>query len=171
MPARRLRTLVPYFAKGIVMRNRFLACVSAMVLVCLAGCSTNRPAATGETAGSGRPTVLLNVTSGPNDPQAVWMALQLARHSLTAGRDVVIFFNVRGAQIPVRTLPPDMEHRDRIRQGLDSLLAEPRVTVLACAQCMQSFAVSPDDLLPGVRIATVENLLVPIDADTVVFSY
>ncbi|MBD3337056.1 MAG: hypothetical protein GF355_16195 [Candidatus Eisenbacteria bacterium] len=51
-------------------------------------------------ASSETPLLLLNITSGAEeDPHTVTMALQLAGHALDDGRDVALFFNVRGARV------------------------------------------------------------------------
>lgn len=115
--------------------------------------------------------LLISVTSGVENPHAVTMALQLAGHGLADGRAVLLFFNVRGAAIPTKTLDATLAHGDRpIRQLLADRLAE-GATVLVCPHCMKAMGVSADDLVAGAQVADAKKLFAGVDDGAAVFTY
>jgi predicted peroxiredoxin len=118
------------------------------------------------------PTTILNITSsGEEDPHAVTMALQLAGHSLDAGRTTVLFFNVRGVTIPTVAFPETLSFGDRPIKELLTSLMERGAEVHVCPHCMAALEVSEADLLPGAQVTNREALFGHMGDHTVVFTY
>jgi sulfur relay (sulfurtransferase) complex TusBCD TusD component (DsrE family) len=99
------------------------------------------------------------------------MALQLAGHSLDAGRTTVLFFNVRGVTTPTSAFPDDLAFGDRPIKELLSSLMERGAEVHVCPHCMAALAVVESDLLPGAQVTDRDALFGHMGSQTVVFSY
>lgn len=143
----------------------------ALLILALIGCTTTVETTDAPETPPPDPVVVMNITSGIADPHPVTMALQLAGHALDDGREVVLFFNVKGVEIPTSSLPEDLAFgADPIRTLLGNLI-ERGVTAIACPHCLQAMGVNEEDLLPGVTVASRETLFGSIHENTVVFTY
>ena len=116
--------------------------------------------------------LVLNITSGPKDPHAVTMALQLAGHALDDERPVVIFLNVRAPVLASKKGPADLAFRDNppIVKMLKDLMGR-GATVLVCPHCMKAMGVTEADLIEGMQVASRETLFAQLGPNSVVFSY
>jgi predicted peroxiredoxin len=146
-------------------------------------CGASRPAAepatqTPTAAGGAamerpaEPTLLLNVTSGTEDPHALRMALDLAGEALRQGRRVVLFFNVHAVPWAAKSGPGNLTFGDGppLQEMLRERIAE-GATVLVCPHCMEVARVTEDELLEGARTATPQTLFASLGPNTTVFSY
>lgn len=150
-------------------------CFLLLVLtVMIATTGVTQPAETAEQAADKNETqiIVFNITSGPmEDTHAVTMALQLAGHALTDGREVVLFFNVRGVRVPNTDLPSDLAFK---AEPISSLLADVMkrgAEVHVCPHCMHALDVKPEELIPDVIVTDREKLFSKIGNNTVVFTY
>jgi predicted peroxiredoxin len=105
------------------------------------------------------------------DPHSTTMAMQLAGHSLDAGREVILFFNVRGVTVPTRDFPDDLAFHDKPIAELLRGLIDRGAEVHVCPHCMKALDVQAGDLIPGARVTDRESLFSKLGADTVVFTY
>lgn len=128
------------------MRHRaFLACAIATLG---AGCSL--PA-----GGAGRPAdgVFVHVTKGPESPHEVLMALSMANLMRESGRDVLVYFDIRGIQI-VLADAPDLAYAHFAPSGAQiQKLVDAGAIVCACPGCLKAAGKTAADLKPGVRVA------------------
>jgi predicted peroxiredoxin len=116
-------------------------------------------------------TILINMTSGVDDPHSVAMGLSLANHALDAGHEVVLFFNVRGASVPTSKLPGDFSFNgDNIGEQLKGLI-EKGADVQVCKMCLGVMGASEGDVMEGASIASADSLFGALDANTAVFTY
>lgn len=154
------------------MNNVSLKALGLVAVVALAVVLT--PALRSATAdqAAAKPSFVLNITSGSEDLHSVTMALQLAGHALDDGRDVSLFFNVRGPELARADLSEKVAFHGNppIRKMIASL-QERGATVIACPHCMEVLGVTADDLLPGARVATRELLFGKLPPGAVVFTY
>lgn len=120
---------------------------------------------------AGSATVVFNITSGPDHPHPVTMALQLAGHALDDDRRVVLFFNVKGVAIPTKQLSPALAYHDKPIKGLLAKLMERGAIVLVCPHCMKAESIAADQLVEGAQVADREKLFGRIGGNTVVFTY
>jgi predicted peroxiredoxin len=99
------------------------------------------------------------------------MALQLAGHGLDSERKVVLFFNVRAADIPTKSFPETIAFKDQPIKKMLADLIERGAEVHVCPHCMQALAVNPDALIAGAQVTDREALFSNITSNTVVFTY
>ena len=153
------------------MRHRVrLALVS---LILMAGCSGSPSSSPTPSSPSTKSTVLFSVTSDANErPQSIDMAMKLAGFSLDEGRQVVMFFNVKGVTIPRNQFPADFAFQDNlpIKTQMTELI-ERGLDVHVCPICMQALDVKESDLIEGAKVTTRTNLFANIGPDTAVFTY
>lgn len=115
--------------------------------------------------------LILNITSsGKADPHAVTMALQLAGHGLKDGRKVVLFFNVKGVDVPTKTFSKKLAFKDKPIKMLLGKLIKDGATVLVCPHCMKAMGLSKKDLVAGAQVANRAKLFGPLD-HSAVFTY
>jgi predicted peroxiredoxin len=155
------------------MKNVLLI-VILVAMVAGGGCTNSNQDQPGSAAGTSSqpPVMFLNITSSAaDDPHAVTMALQLAGHALDDGRDVVLFFNVRGVDVPTIDLPEDIAFGDRpIRELLIELL-DRGAEVQVCPHCMKAMDIEETDLIPGAVVTDRARLFGKLGPNTAVFSY
>lgn len=163
---------------------RIVTALSAVAALCfsltLIGCSgssgdvasdgANRPAAQaarGETYG-----VVLNLTSGKDDPHAVSMGLALAIHSLEHGHETVVFMNVHAPELASKDLGDDVKYADfpPVKEMLATFM-EKGGTLFACEHCTGVCGVKTEDLLDGIVVTKHGKLLAALNGDSLVFSY
>lgn len=119
----------------------------------------------------GPPTVLFNITSGTDDLHAVTMALQLAGHALDDKRQVVLFFNVKGVQIPVKSLDATLAFKDKPIKELLAALIRRGAEVHVCPHCLKALDIAGDQLVEGAVVTDRPGLLAHFRANTLVFTY
>ena len=143
-----------------------------VVLIGFSGCNrtaTPKPAAGGST----KSTVLISVTSdATKDTQAVDMAMKLAGFSLAEGRNVALFFNVKGVTVPTKAFAADLKYKDNdpIKSQLQQVIKD-GAEVHVCPICMKALEVKSEDIMQGAFVTTRAKLFANIGADTAVFTY
>lgn len=153
------------------MRQVLLGSVMAALLG-VVGCSATSHQARPATPAIAPQVVVMNITSSAvDDPHAVTMALQLAGHALDDGRQVVLFFNVRGVTVPTTSLPENLAFHDKpIKQLLSNLLAR-GAEAHVCPHCMKALGLDAADLIPGAFVTNRDRLFSKLGYNTVVFTY
>jgi predicted peroxiredoxin len=154
------------------MRNATTGLAGIVVVAALAFFvgSLQRPALA--TQSGDKPTVLFNITSGKEDLHSVTMALQLAGHALSDGRDVVLFFNVRAPEFARADLPETFAFSDNppIKKMIAELIAR-GAQPLVCPHCAGAMGVKESDFAPGMKLASRESLFGKLGPNAVVFTY
>jgi predicted peroxiredoxin len=134
-----------------------IAAVCGMAVVWGTGCANiecktaapcaRQPAKTG---------VLVHVSSGPDQPHRVLMALKMAE-LMSEDHPVLVYFDVEGVRLVLKDSP------DVTREGfasshaqLEKLTDNLKVELCACPSCLAAAGQGPEDLLPGVELATKE---------------
>lgn len=139
--------------------------VSAFVALAMQGA----PAVAQQPAG--KPRFVLNLTSGLADVHRTTMALELARHALDDGREVLVFLNVKA---------PEIARRDGAKESMPGMasptellrkLIERGAGVHVCPMCMKAMKVEPDALIPGAVVTDREKLFSKLEAGVTVFTY
>lgn len=143
-------------------------------LVIVATCSGCGNSSQG--ASSNDPNVMfLNITiDGSDDPQRLDMALKLAGFALEEKRDVFIFFNVKGVNVPSKAFPADRkfggDKNATLKKQLEKLIADGAV-VHVCPICMEAIGLKKEDLIDGAEVTTKSGLFKKIGGNTAVFTY
>lgn len=164
-----------------VLRFRTAAATALLTTILCAGCETSSTPKSGAAStstqeaisDSGKSIVLLSVTSdAKQSPQAVDMAMKLAGFSLDEGRQVVMFFQVKGVTCPTKSFPDEFafQENDTIKSQLQQLI-ERGVDVHVCPICMKGLGVQAEDLIEGAKVTTRPSLFENIGANTAVFTY
>lgn len=138
----------------------------------MAGAQAAEPTATtGPDGTSEQTTLFLNITSGKSAPHPVVMALTLASEALGQGKQVVVFFNVAGADVPTQSLPPELGIEGiSVKRSIEQLIQRGAM-VLVCGHCMHYLGIDESALMPGVVVADAELLFARIGPSTVALTY
>ena len=110
-------------------------------------------------------TLVVKTTSGTDRPEAANQAFTVAAAAVAAGVPVSLWLTGESAWfgVPGRAAELVLEHAAPLPDLLDAVLAGGSVTV--CTQCAARRGITPDDVLPGVRIAGapvfVEEVMAP----------
>jgi len=97
--------------------------------------------------------LVIKTTSGLDRPEACNQAFTVAATAVAAGADVSLWLTGEAAWfgVPGRAAELELEHAAPLADLLEAVLEGGRVTV--CTQCAARRGITPDDVLPGVRIA------------------
>ncbi|ROS23575.1 DsrE family protein [Cellulomonas sp. PhB150] len=97
--------------------------------------------------------LVIKTTSGLDRPEACNQAFTVAATAVAAGAEVSLWLTGEAAWfgLPGRAAELELEHAAPLADLLDAVLEGGRVTV--CTQCAARRGITPDDVLPGVRIA------------------
>jgi len=151
------------------LKTRYTMAIPLLLCLLVLGAFMARAEGRGESA---KPTLFINLTSGKEDLHAVTMAYQLAGHGLDAGREVVLFFNVRAPELVEFSLSEEFRLRDNLplRDMLANLMKR-GARVMVCPHCMGEMGVLESELVQGAEVAMRETLFAQLGPDAVVFTY
>ncbi len=98
-------------------------------------------------------SLVVKATSGLDRPEAVNQAFTVAAAAVAAGVEVSVWLTGEAAWfgLPGRAAELELEHAAPLPDLLEAILAAGTLTV--CTQCAARRGITPDDVLPGVRIA------------------
>lgn len=99
-----------------------------------------------------RDGVFIHLTKGPEDPHAVAMALKMA-NLMASDRDVLVYCDLKGIRTVLNDTPDIAFTSFEPSRKQISALLEKRVPVYACPGCLKALGKTPQDLMPGVRVA------------------
>lgn len=117
-------------------------------------------------------TLVVKATAGADAPERCAQAFTVAATAVAAGADVSLWLTGESTwfALPGRAAEFALPHSAPLDELLQVILASGRVT--ACTQCAARREITPEDVLPGVRIAGaavfVEESLAP-DAQALVY--
>jgi predicted peroxiredoxin len=160
---------VPAQEVFVVQRSLALSSSLAFALLLSACAAPQRAAA--PALKLGKPTVLLSVISGADKPHNVTMALQLANHALAAKRRVVLFFSVRGVQIPQQGLNETLAFNAKPLKTLLAEVIKNGAEVQVCPHCLKALKVDAKQLVAGAKVTTRELLFSALGPNTQVFTF
>jgi predicted peroxiredoxin len=97
--------------------------------------------------------LVIKTTSGLDRPEACNQAFTVAATAVAAGADVSLWLTGEAAWfgLPGRADELELPHATPLAALLDAVLEGGQVTV--CTQCAARRGITPDDVIPGVRIA------------------
>ncbi|GAA4726867.1 DsrE family protein [Phytohabitans rumicis] len=98
-------------------------------------------------------TLVVKVTAGSDAPERCAQAFTVAATAVAAGAEVSLWLTGESSwfALPGRAAEFSLPHSAPLPDLLDAVLAGGRVTL--CTQCAARREITPDDVLPGVRIA------------------
>ena len=97
--------------------------------------------------------LVVKATAGADAPERCSQAFTVASTAAASGVDVSFWLTGESTwfALPGRAAEFELPHAAPLPDLLDILLANGRVT--ACTQCAARRDITPDDVLPGIRIA------------------
>lgn len=99
--------------------------------------------------------VFLHISHGVDDPHRVLMALNMA-DMMSPDKDVLVYFDIKGIEVVLKDAP-DLTHKHfPSSQTLISNLLQKGITILACPGCLKAADKTPEDLMPGIKVAEKE---------------
>ena len=97
--------------------------------------------------------LVVKATAGADAPERCSQAFTVASTAVASGVEVSFWLTGESTwfALPGRAAEFELPHAAPLPDLIDLLLAEGRVT--ACTQCAARREITPDDVLPGIRIA------------------
>lgn len=110
-------------------------------------------------------TVVVKVTAGSDAPERCSQAFTVAATAVANGASVSLWLTGESAwfAVPGRAAEFDLPHAAPLPELLEAVLTGGSVTL--CTQCAARRDISPDGILPGVRIAGAATFVEEILAD------
>jgi predicted peroxiredoxin len=97
--------------------------------------------------------IFVHISQGPDDPHRVLMGLAMASIMHEAGRDVLVYFDIKGIEVVLKdSADLTYEHFASSRTQIAKLI-DGGATVCACPGCLKAAGKGPEDLMPGVHVA------------------
>ena len=109
--------------------------------------------------------LVLKITAGQDDPERCAQGFTVAATAAASGAQVSLWLTGEAAwfALPGQASTFDLPHAAPLQDLLDAVLATGMVTL--CSQCAQRREITPEQLIPGIRIAGaatfVEEILAP----------
>jgi predicted peroxiredoxin len=109
-----------------------------------------------ETSTTARDGMFIHITTGPEDPHRVLMALHMAR-IMAEDRDVLVYFDIKAVEV-VRKGAENITHPafPSSHEQLSALM-ELGVELQVCPGCLKAAGLTEDDVMEGVAIADKEK--------------
>ena len=122
----------------------------AHLIIGAPGC--HEPTPKMQSAGDVRDGVFIHINHGEDDPHACTMALKMAS-LMSADKDVLVYFDVKGVGVVLKDAK-DLQRApfESSKQQLEALMAK-GVPIYVCPGCLKAANKTPEDLMPGVKIA------------------
>ena len=126
--------------------------LSAAAIVWSTGCQSAGPCSSCQ---SPRDGVFVHISKGEENPHAVLMGLRMAT-LMSADRDVLVYFDLKGAAVVLKD-SPDLTFApfDSSLTQLKGLM-DKNVPIYVCPGCLKAAGKTPEDVMPGVKIAEKE---------------
>jgi len=123
-------------------------------------------------AAAEKSTILINITSGPEDLHKATMALQLGGHAMDDGRDLAVFLNVRSPIFATKDCPDQLSFGKNppVKEMLAALVKR-GAKVHVCPHCMEALGISAGDLIDGAQTTNREKLFGLLGPNTHIFGY
>jgi len=99
------------------------------------------------------PSLVVKVTAGADAPERCSQAFTVAAVAAAAGINVSLWLTGESSwfALPGRAADFQLPHSQPLPELLETVLTAGQVTL--CTQCAARRGLSPDDVIPGVRIA------------------
>ena len=116
---------------------------------------------------------LISITNdAKSHPQSLNMGLTFAKFCLDEGYKVAIFFNVKGVNVPTKSMANDASYgkHDPYKTQIVALAAA-GVEIHVCPVCMGDLDIKKSDLMKDAFVTTKPKLFANLGSDTMVFTY
>jgi predicted peroxiredoxin len=96
--------------------------------------------------------VFLHIKSGPDHPHSVLMGLRMAQMMAT-DKDVLVYFDVDGINAVLQGAPDLKMEPFGSSHAMIHDLIDRKVPVYACPGCLKALGKTPEQLMPGIKVA------------------
>lgn len=136
----------------------FAVCLSMIALpAAMAQEDAASPTSASTVTASATDGAFIHLSSGPENPHRVLMALKMAAVMAEGGKDVLVYCDTKAMELLVKGAP-DLTHNGfESSTAMFAKLAEMNVPVRACPSCLAAAGKTEADLLPGVKLADREE--------------
>jgi predicted peroxiredoxin len=139
--------------------RRFLMTKKITMILALIALSLTLFQGAGEAAGSEasvKDGVFIHISSGPDYPQRVLMALKMAE-IMSADKDVLVYFDIKGVEVVLKesqdiTCTQFPSSKTQLKALIDK-----GVKVEVCPTCLQVAGKQEKDVMEGVKIANKDD--------------
>lgn len=100
--------------------------------------------------------VFIHLSHGPEDPQRVLMALNMAK-MMSDDKDVLLYLDIKGVFVVLKDAPDISFKAFPSSLQLLAELKEKGVEVIVCPGCLKAAEKTPEDVVDWVKIATKER--------------
>lgn len=102
---------------------------------------------------------LLMITHSTDDPDRANSAVALAVSLISDGADIALFFTFHGALLARKGVAETVEGKNFTpMRELFPMILDAKIPLYLCGACAKTFGISPEDLVPGVKIITLPTL-------------
>lgn len=124
----------------------------SIALIAVFGCCDCEEAAPVEPVEPPTDGVFLHISSGPEEPHRVLMALKMAE-LMAADKEVLVYFDIKGIEV-VLADADDIAYTEFLSSKAQlANLMELGVPLYACPGCLKAAGKSPEDLAEGIQVA------------------
>jgi len=134
------------------MRSTLGILVLSLALLALLGCCDCEEAAPVEPVEPPTDGVFLHISSGPEEPHRVLMALKMAE-IMAADKDVLVYFDIKGIEVVLADADDIAFAEFPSSKAQLATLMELGVPLYACPGCLKAAGKTPDDLAGGIQVA------------------
>ena len=161
------------------MKRFALSLVMLIGMSSLFGCiviNTQKESKTGFTtscAGEGEHVndgVFVHLSSGPEDPHRALMALKMAT-LMAETRDVCVYVDIKGVNLLTKDAPVLQKEPFPSSHEMIMDLVAKGVPVMACPACLKAAGLSPDNLMPGIKVADKDTFFSFTDGRILTIDY
>lgn len=103
-----------------------------------------------------RDGMLIHISSGPENPHKVVMALKMAT-IMAMDKDVLVYLDIKGVEVVLQDAKDITYPTFPSAQESMKLLIEKGIPIYACPSCLKAAGKSGEDLMPGVKVAEKEK--------------
>jgi predicted peroxiredoxin len=102
---------------------------------------------------------LLIITHSTDDQDRANSAVALAVSLISDSADIALFFTFHGALLAKKGVAETVEGKNftPVRE-LFPMILDAKIPLYLCGACAKTFGISPEDLVPGVKIITLPTL-------------
>lgn len=152
-------------------RLAVVLCAVAAVTAC--AFALQKTTSTPATTKASRSTVVLNITSGPDEVFRLLTAFHVAEDAVADGRHVVLFFNGRGVTVPLKRLSDELQlGRERTLWRVLQDLVQCGTEVLVARESVRALNLSDDEFIVETQFGQWGgSVFCKMEPGSVVFSY